>query len=70
VRRVNLYQDPALSGDPGTMTTQYNQVIEDWIGDKVIDQLEAEAGYRARREQVKAFNQSSRHRKRGWPWCR
>ena len=65
VRRVNLYQDPALSGDPGSLTTQYNQPIEDWIGDKVIAQLEAEAGYRARREQVKAFNQSSRHRKKG-----
>ncbi|HOF31767.1 MAG TPA: molybdopterin-dependent oxidoreductase, partial [Burkholderiaceae bacterium] len=25
VRRVNLYQDPALSGDPGSLTTQYNQ---------------------------------------------
>ena len=65
VRRINLYQDPALSGDPGSLTTQYNQPIEDWIGDKVIDQLEAESGYRARREQVKAFNQTSRHRKKG-----
>ena len=65
VRRVNLYQDPALSGDPGSLTTQYNQPIEDWIGDKVIDQLEAESGYHARREQVNAFNQTSRHRKKG-----
>jgi len=65
VRRINLYQDPALSGDPGSLTTQYNQPIEDWIGDKVIAQLEAESGYRARREQVHAFNQSSRHRKKG-----
>jgi hypothetical protein len=64
VRRINLYQDPALSGDPGSLTTQYNQPIEDWIGDKVIDQLEAESGYRARREQVNAFNQTSRHRKK------
>ena len=65
VRRINLYQDPALSGDPGSLTTQYNQPIEDWIGNKVIDQLEVESGYRARREQVKAFNQTSRHRKKG-----
>ena len=65
VRRINLYQDPALSGDPGSLTTQYNQPIEDWIGDKVIDQLEAESGYHARREQVNAFNQTSRHRKKG-----
>ena len=65
VRRVNLDQDPALSGDPGSLTTQYNQPIEDWIGDKVMAQLEVESGYRARREQVKAFNQTSRHRKKG-----
>jgi len=65
VRRVNLYRDPAISGDPGSLTTQYNQPIEDWIGDKVMAQLEVESGYRARREQVNAFNQASRHRKKG-----
>ncbi len=65
VRRINLYQDPAVSGDPGSLTTQYNQPIEDWIGDRVIAQLEAESGYRTRREQVNAFNQGSRHRKKG-----
>ena len=65
VRRINLYQDPAVSGDPGSLITQYNQPIEDWIGDRVIAQLEAESGYRARREQVNAFNKGSRHRKKG-----
>ena len=35
VRRINLYRDPAVSGDPSTMVTQYGQRIEDWIGDKV-----------------------------------
>ncbi len=65
VRRANLYQDPAVSGNPATMTTQYNQLIEDFVGDKVIDQVEAESGYRARREAVAQFNAQSKYRKRG-----
>ena len=65
VRLANLYRDPAVSGDPGSMTTQYEQRIEDWIGDQVIAQVEAESGYRARREAVKAFNAANRSRKRG-----
>lgn len=65
VRRANLYRDPALSGDPQSMTTQYNQQIEDFIADKVLDQLESESGYRARREAVRTFNASHQGRKRG-----
>jgi xanthine dehydrogenase large subunit len=65
VRLANLYRDPAVSGDAGSMTTQYGQVIEDWVGDKLLAQLEAESGYRARRESVKAFNAAHTHRKRG-----
>ena len=65
VRLANLSRDPAASGDPGSMTTQYGQVIEDWIGDKLMAQLEAESAYRARREAVKAFNAQHTHRKRG-----
>jgi xanthine dehydrogenase large subunit len=65
VRKVNLYQDPAISGDAGSMTTQYNQVIEDFIADKVIDQVETESKYRARRDSVNAFNAKNKHRKKG-----
>jgi xanthine dehydrogenase large subunit len=65
VRKINLYQDPAVSGDAGSMTTQYNQVIEDFIADKVIDQVEAESAYRARRASVTAFNAKNKHRKKG-----
>ena len=65
VRRANLYRDPAVSGDATTLTTQYGQVIEDWIGDKVMNQVEAESGYRARREAVNQFNAQSKHRRRG-----
>ncbi|MFM8609441.1 MAG: xanthine dehydrogenase molybdopterin binding subunit, partial [Burkholderiaceae bacterium] len=65
VRKRNLYQDPAVSGNTDTMTTQYNQRIEDWVGDKVIDQVEAQARYAERRAAVQAFNAKSKTRKRG-----
>ena len=65
VRKLNLYQDPAISGNPASMTTQYNQLIEDWVGDKVVNQVEAESQYWARREAVNAFNKANTKRKRG-----
>ena len=65
VRKLNLYQDPAVSGNPDTMTTQYNQLIEDWVGDKVMAQVEAEANYAQRRQQINAFNAVHTQRKRG-----
>ena len=65
VRKLNLYQDPAISGNPATMTTQYNQLIEDWVGDKVVSQVEAESAYWERREAVNAFNKTNFKRKRG-----
>ena len=65
VRKINLYQDPAVSGDAGSMTTQYNQVIEDFIADQVIDQVEEESAYRARRVSVSSYNKNSKYRKRG-----
>ncbi len=65
VRKVNLYQDPAKSGAADSMTTQYGQKIEDWIGDQVIEQLERESQYRTRRAAIQSFNQTSRYKKRG-----
>jgi xanthine dehydrogenase large subunit len=65
VRKLNLYKDPAVSGTPDTMTTQYNQLIEDWVGDKVIAQVEVESKYAERRAAVQAFNAQSKTRKRG-----
>lgn len=65
VRRTNLYRDPAVSGDTLSMTAPYGQVIEDFVADRLLDQLEAESGYRARRESVAAFNAAHRARKRG-----
>ncbi len=65
VRRINLYRDPAVSGDAASMTTQYGQPIEDWVGDQVIDQVALEAGYGERRAAVAQFNAQSKYRKRG-----
>jgi xanthine dehydrogenase large subunit len=47
------------------MTTQYNQLIEDWVGDQVIDQVEQESKYAERRAALQAFNAKSKTRKRG-----
>jgi xanthine dehydrogenase large subunit len=65
VRMLNIYQDPAVSGNPATMVTQYGQTIADWVGDKVITQVASEAKYRERRDSVNAFNKVNKRRKRG-----
>ena len=65
VRMLNIYQDPAVSGNPATMVTQYGQTIADWVGDKVITQVASEAKYRERRNSVNAFNKVNKRRKRG-----
>ena len=65
VRKANLYRDPAVSGVAGSMTTQYGQAIEDWVGDQVIAQLEQKSNYGQRRQAVQAFNASHKSRKRG-----
>jgi len=65
VRLLNIYKDPAISGNPATMVTQYGQTIADWVGDKVIDQVASKAKYRERRDSVNAFNKVNKRRKRG-----
>jgi xanthine dehydrogenase large subunit len=65
VRKVNLYQEPAVSGNPATLTTQYGQDIEDWIGDKVMAQVEAESNYSQRRISVDSYNKTSKYQKKG-----
>ncbi len=65
VRKVNLYQEPAVSGNPATLTTQYGQDIEDWIGDKVMAQVEAESDYSQRRISVDSYNKTSKYKKKG-----
>ncbi|MEK9895480.1 MAG: molybdopterin cofactor-binding domain-containing protein, partial [Burkholderiaceae bacterium] len=65
VRRINLYRDPKQSGDPQSLTTQYGQVIEDFVADRVIDEVAQRAGYTQRRAEVAAFNAAHSQRKRG-----
>ncbi len=65
VRKINLYQEPAVSGNPATLTTQYGQDIEDWIGDKVMAQVEAESDYSQRRISVDSYNKTSKYKKKG-----
>ncbi len=59
VRRVNLY------GAHTSLVTHYDQTLEDWIGDKVLDQLEQESNYAQRRVTVAEFNARHATRKRG-----
>ena len=59
VRRRNFY------GIGERDVTQYGQQVEDNILDVIADKLEADAGYRARRSEIRAFNRSNRILKRG-----
>ena len=65
VRRINLYRDPKQSGDPQSLTTQYGQVIEDFVADRVIDEVAQRARYSQRRADITAFNAANTQRKRG-----
>jgi xanthine dehydrogenase large subunit len=62
VRQANLYR---ASDDPATLTTQYGQTIEDWIGDQVLAEVEARANYRQRRAEIAQWNAQHKARKRG-----
>lgn len=59
IRRVNFY------GINERNTTPYGQPVTDNILDPLVDQLEAESDYRARRQAVQAFNRHSPILKRG-----
>ena len=65
VRKANLYKDAAVSGNIDTITTQYGQQIEDWIGDKVMTQLEEESNYTQRRISLASYNKTSKYKKKG-----
>ena len=59
VRRANFY------GKHERNTTPYGQVVDDNIIDELVAQLEASSDYRARRQEIDAFNASSPVLKRG-----
>ncbi len=59
IRRRNFY------GDDERNVTQYQQTIEDNIIKDIVDKLEGDADYQARREEIAQFNASSEVLKRG-----
>ncbi len=69
VRKINFYQQPAVSGDLGSMTTQYGQEIIDWVGDTLMADLEVRSNYVERRRAIAMHNANTarkdRHKKRG-----
>jgi xanthine dehydrogenase large subunit len=62
VRRVNLYD--RTPGGPRSVTP-YGQTVEDNILPELIDALVASSGYRSRRAEIAAFNDTSPVLKRG-----
>ncbi|WP_424980481.1 xanthine dehydrogenase molybdopterin binding subunit [Leisingera sp. S232] len=59
VRKANFY------GEEGRDLTPYHQKVEDNILDRLITELEENAGYRKRREEIIAFNRDSKIIKKG-----
>ncbi|WP_291738079.1 molybdopterin cofactor-binding domain-containing protein, partial [Leisingera sp. F5] len=59
VRKVNFY------GEEGRDLTPYHQKVEDNILDRLIGELEENAEYRKRREEIIAFNKESKIIKKG-----
>jgi len=59
IRKRNFY------GTSDRNVTPYHQTVEDNIIDRLVAELEVEAGYKARREEIARFNASSRIVKRG-----
>ncbi|MQA18294.1 xanthine dehydrogenase molybdopterin binding subunit [Rugamonas rivuli] len=62
VRKINFY---GRNDEEGRNVTQYNQKVVDNVIHDLVAQLEEESSYRKRREEINAFNASSRVLKRG-----
>jgi xanthine dehydrogenase large subunit len=59
IRKANLY-------GPGRQVTPYGQTVEDYeIAEPLIDELERSSSYRARRNEIRSFNERSPIIKRG-----
>jgi xanthine dehydrogenase large subunit len=59
VRRANFYDASERN------TTPYGMVVEDFVADQIIDELETRADYAARRAEIVAYNAANHLRKRG-----
>jgi xanthine dehydrogenase large subunit len=62
VRKLNFY---GRNDEEGRNITQYGQKVKDNVIHELVAQLESETAYRARREAIRAFNESSPVLKKG-----
>ncbi|MEM9604671.1 MAG: xanthine dehydrogenase molybdopterin binding subunit, partial [Pseudomonadota bacterium] len=58
VRQRNFYR-------AGALETPYGMVVEDFVADRIVDELAERANYRARHAEINAFNAESTGVKRG-----
>ncbi|MBO9099131.1 MULTISPECIES: xanthine dehydrogenase molybdopterin binding subunit [Rhizobium] len=61
IRKLNFYGQPGS----GRTLTPYHQEVEDNIIGRLVDELEASADYRGRRQAIVEFNRSSRYIRKG-----
>ncbi len=61
IRKLNFYGQPGS----GRTLTPYHQEVEDSIIGRLVDELEASADYRARRQAIVDFNRESRYIRKG-----
>jgi xanthine dehydrogenase large subunit len=61
IRKLNFYGQPGS----GRTTTPYHQEVEDNIIHRIVDELEEDCGYQARRKAIIEFNRSSRYIRKG-----
>ncbi len=59
IRRANFY------GGPGRDVTPYHQTVEDNVISRIVDELEASAGYQARRAAIHGYNAANRVIRKG-----
>jgi xanthine dehydrogenase large subunit len=62
VRKINFY---GRNDEEGRNVTQYQQKVVDNVIHELVAQLEEESGYRKRRDEINAFNATSKVLKRG-----
>jgi xanthine dehydrogenase large subunit len=59
IRRANFL------GGEGRVETHYGQRVEDFVADRIVDELAADVGYEARRAEIDAFNAANPILKKG-----
>jgi xanthine dehydrogenase large subunit len=65
VRRINFYDPMGAKPAIPRNITPYFQTIEDCVIQEIVDELQASADYRGRRQEIRAWNEGSPILKRG-----